>query len=140
MVVCGMANISSKTHNAHNDNQGFGDLGESMGASYLERKGYRILTRNFKRKTGEIDIVAEDAAGMTLVFVEVKARHSLKYGRPSEAVDVRKMKHIKKTASLYLISGVGAERLYMYSGIRFDVIEILVLGDDIQIVHIEDAF
>lgn len=49
-----------------------GETGETLACQFLERKGYEILTRNYRRPWGEIDIVAR-ASDRTLVFVEVKA-------------------------------------------------------------------
>ena len=49
-----------------------------MAAWYLQAKGYRILQRNYRTPMGEIDLVAKD--GKTLVFVEVKARRSYRFG------------------------------------------------------------
>ena len=78
----------------------FGDQGERLAADFLRRKRYRILETNYSRPTGEIDIIARQ--GKTLVFVEVKRRSSLRYGRPSQAVDRGKQAHILRTAALYL--------------------------------------
>jgi len=58
-----------------------GDLGEQIAVEYLKRHGMRIQDRNVLRKTGELDIVAEE--GDTLHFVEVKT--NLVNAFPSEA-------------------------------------------------------
>ena len=47
-----------------------GDLGESIACKYLERKGYKVVERNFLRPEGEIDIIAKN--GSRLFFIEVK--------------------------------------------------------------------
>lgn len=107
-----------------------GMIGEEQAIKFLKKKKYKILERNYKNKVGEIDIIALDKK--TLVFVEVKERETLAFGRPSEAVDERKQHKIRKTSTLYLIEN----DLYEKCEIRFDVIEIL--GD--QISHIENAF
>lgn len=112
-----------------------GDWGESVAAEYLEECGYEIEKRNFKMKTGEIDIIARDD-GCT-VFVEVKTRKSNLFGEPSEYVDFNKQEHIKRTALIYLGS--------LDKEMRFDVVEIMysnICGElslD-KINHIEDAF
>jgi len=106
-----------------------GTLGESAASEALTRAGMKILARNFRRSTGEIDIIALDKR--IYVFVEVKARRSLKYGRPSEAVDRVKQQHIVRTAQLWL-SENGLDDV----PVRFDVVE--VLPD--RIVHLRDAF
>ncbi len=58
--------------------------GEDAACQYLEQKGYKILRRNFRCYSGEIDIIA--AKGQTLSFIEVKTRSSTLYGLPREAV------------------------------------------------------
>lgn len=67
----------------------------------LQDKGYKILERNFHSKFGELDIVALD--GDILVFVEVKARWSNKFGLPEEAVTLGKLWKIKKTGEFYCL-------------------------------------
>ena len=112
----------------------FGDQGERLAADFLRRKRYRILETNYSRPTGEIDIIARQ--GKTLVFIEVKRRSSLRYGRPSQAVDRGKQAHILRTAALYL-----KERDLWEAPMRFDVVEILP-GENLpcEIRHIENAF
>ena len=106
-----------------------GAEGERSAREYLVRKGARILEANYRRPTGEIDLIARQ--GNTLLFVEVKRRASLRYGRPAEAVDRAKQRHILRTAQLYLQEN-GHEDM----PVRFDIIEVLP-G---EIHHIEDAF
>ena len=106
-----------------------GAQGEVAARAFLEKKGARILEMNWRRPTGEIDIIARQ--GRTLLFVEVKRRATLRYGRPAEAVDRAKQGHILRTAALYLQEN-GLED----SPVRFDVVEVLP-G---EIRHIEGAF
>ncbi|TSC53980.1 MAG: putative endonuclease, partial [Microgenomates group bacterium LiPW_16] len=73
-----------------------GKRGEELAVRYLQSHGYRILTRNFRSKFGEIDIIGLD--GKILVFIEVKTRWSKKFGPPEEAVTPWKLKSIIKTA------------------------------------------
>ena len=106
-----------------------GAQGEADARVFLTQKGAKILEANYRRPTGEIDIIAR--LGKTLLFVEVKRRSSLRYGRPAEAVDRQKQAHILRTAQLYL-----QENRLGDVPVRFDVIEVLP-G---QIRHIENAF
>jgi putative endonuclease len=76
-----------------------GNLAEDYSVGLLTSKGYKILDRNFHSRFGEIDIIALD--GTTLVFVEVKARWSNKFGSPEEAVTYWKLNKIKKTGEYY---------------------------------------
>ena len=107
----------------------FGGAGENEARAFLEGKGARVLEMNYRRPTGEIDIIARQ--GKTLLFVEVKRRSSLRYGRPAEAVNKAKQAHILRTALMYL-----QENRLTDAPMRFDVIEVLPDG----IHHIENAF
>ena len=77
-----------------------GEEMEQAAAEYLKTLGYRIITRNFYAKTGEIDIIAED--GGVLVFTEVKFCHPDHGILPEEEVDRRKRSRLVKTARYYL--------------------------------------
>ncbi len=110
-------------------NKIYGTIGEIDAEKYLKDKGYVIVTTNYRNRLGEIDIIAKDKN--VLVFVEVKSRATLAFGRPCEAVDGRKQYKIRKVAELYLLSIKN-----YYADVRFDVIEIL--GDEIN--HIINAF
>lgn len=109
-----------------------GTRGEGLVAAYLEQKGYRIRTTNYLCKTGEIDIVAE--LGQTLVFVEVKLRRSLQYGRPAEAVTPQKLQRIERTAQWYLT----AHRLHDREA-RIDVAEVYRGPGGVRITHLENV-
>ena len=111
-----------------------GRRGEEFAERHLASQGYRILERRYRTRAGEIDFIAED--GATLVFVEVKTRSSLAFGRPSEAVGSRKRARIAAAASLYLAFRGGPER-----SCRFDVVEVLESGGGAPRVRlIRDAF
>lgn len=107
----------------------FGSEGEALARELLKSEGARILESNYRRPTGEIDIIARQ--GRTLLFVEVKRRSSTRYGRPAEAVDREKQSHILRTALLYM-----QEKGMTDAPARFDVIEILPEGAR----HIKGAF
>ena len=77
-----------------------GKRAESIACDVLQKKGYKILEKNFKTKYGEIDIIAMDKD--TLSFVEVKARSSRKFGLPEEAVNQRKLQKIRTVAEIYM--------------------------------------
>lgn len=72
---------------------------EAMAVPFLQKKGYKIIERNFRARGGEIDIIALDKD--TLVFIEVKARSTQEFGSPLEAITYRKMKSLIKTAEFY---------------------------------------
>lgn len=103
---------------------------ESMAVQYLTEAGYHILERNFRCRTGEIDIIAKD--GAYLVFVEVKYRASAACGSALEAVDYRKQQSILRVAQYYMVShGYGTQ-----TNCRFDVVAI----QGTEIMLIQNAF
>lgn len=109
--------------------RGFGSEGESIVHDYLIGQGYRVVDMNYRRGPGEIDVIARQ--GERVVFVEVKRRTSMRYGRPAEAVTPAKRRRIVKTALLYL-----QEKHLMDCPVRFDIVE-LTPG---RLNHIESAF
>src|SRR5215510_9035 len=77
-----------------------GKTGEDLACRELERRGYVILARRYRRRLGEIDIIARD--GKTMVFVEVKAREGQTFGEATEAVTAVKQRRIVALATEYL--------------------------------------
>lgn len=77
----------------------FGKIGEDFAVSFLQDKGYKIVTRNFRSRFGEIDVVA--TKGDALIFIEVKTRWSNKFGAPEEAVTPQKLNKIARTAHYF---------------------------------------
>jgi putative endonuclease len=111
-----------------------GGRGEDIAAAFLQGLGYAILTRNYRKRFGEIDIVAEE--GDTLVFVEVKTRSSVAFGSPLEAVDARKQRRMARAALDYLSSRKQHSR-----PARFDVVAVhLPTQGQPRIEHVRNAF
>ena len=108
-----------------------GAKGEHIAAIYLEKKGYKIIERNYRFKLAEIDLIA--SIENFIVFVEVKARSSNKFGHPEEAVNAKKARKVIEGAEHYL------EAINWKGNIRFDIIAVK-LGQEIDIQHFEDAF
>ena len=116
------------------NNKILGNKGEEAAAQYLENHGYFIRERNYRAKTGEIDIIA--SKGDIVSFVEVKTRGSLRYGAPAEAVNYYKQRKIVRTAQSY----IRYKGLQNYS-YRFDVLEILApKSGSMSFRLIENAF
>lgn len=108
--------------------------GEDAAAAYLERVGMTVTERNWRCRSGEVDIVALD--GTTLVFVEVKTRRSLSAGQPEEAVSPTKQRRLARIARYYL-SYAGLSD----PAVRFDVVAIQVIADDRAVLrHHRAAF
>ena len=81
-------------------NKDIGDGGEKLASEHLVRRGFEIVARNVKYKTGEIDIIAR--RGRELHFIEVKTRTDPGFVAPVEAVTEEKMRRIRRTAEWYL--------------------------------------
>lgn len=107
-----------------------GKLGEELAVGYLQKQNYKIIERNFECRQGEIDIIALDKN--ELVFIEVKTRTSIKYGKPAEAVNQIKKKHLIQAVKYYLYS-----RHLENEFIRIDVIEIYLYGNKYTVNHIK---
>ena len=112
-------------------NQELGKLGEKLAKKFLEEREYEIICQNFRSKKGEIDIIAK-VKEETIVFVEVKTRTNLEFGKPSEAVDENKIQHIVKTAKYFLY----LNKLHNKT-IRFDVIEVFIYKGRYRVNHIK---
>lgn len=100
-------------------NRDIGSLGEEISENFLVESGYTILDRNFRCKTGEIDLIARD--GDYICFIEVKTRCGNLFGSPCEAVNYSKQKRISKTAQMYILK----KKLFKFH-FRFDVIEVIL--------------
>ena len=98
-----------------------GRWGEDLAVRHLERLGLVILERNWRSRTGEIDIVAGDRATGTIVFCEVKTRSSEDFGSPLAAVTPRKVRRLRALASEWMRSHEHVAR-----EVRIDVIGILL--------------
>ena len=110
-----------------------GTKGENLAVTFLKKKGYKIIARNYKTFIGEIDIIAKD--GNTTVFIEVKTRTNDSFGYPFEAVHNKKRQKLKNIALLYL-KNRGQE-----SSVRFDVLSIIYTDNGKETIeHIKDAF
>jgi putative endonuclease len=77
-----------------------GKTGEDLACAELEKRGYAIIARRYRRRGGEIDIVARD--GPTIVFAEVKARDGRAFGAAAEAVTAFKRRRITQIALDYM--------------------------------------
>lgn len=115
--------------------QSTGQWGETQAVKHLTRLGYTIVATNYRKRYGEIDIIAQQ--GETLVFIEVKCRQGRSFGSPLEAVDQRKQQRICRVAAEYLQSHHGGDRTA-----RFDVIAVQPAAGRPEAVidHIENAF
>lgn len=113
----------------HNE---LGKAGEEIAAGHLERRGYRILARNWRIHRDELDIIAKKDG--KLIVVEVKTRSTAQFGEPETAVTPGKIRSIVRATEEYIM-------MTDYNGeTQFDVIGILLGEGKMQMNHIEDAF
>ena len=115
------------------ERQRFGRHSEELAAAHLQRSGYQILERNYRTRVGEIDIIAKHRG--TLVFVEVKARRSDRYGDPKWAVTPTKQRKLSMAALTYLKAHGAMQR-----SARFDVVTVQAEGGHTTIELIPNAF
>ena len=94
-----------------------GRRAENLAALYLRLKGYRILSRRFKCKAGEIDIIARKKN--LIIFIEVKARKSLAEARGS--ISASSKNRISHAANIFLAQAKNLQGL----GVRFDAVFVL---------------
>lgn len=106
-----------------------GRLAEDYASKLLTSKGYKVIERNFRSRFGEIDIVAID--GDTLVFAEVKARWSRKFGAPEEAVTPQKIWKIKQTGEYFSITHPELPKK-----LRIDVVSLEIQGGHVAFAKI----
>jgi putative endonuclease len=110
-----------------------GRSGEDAACDLYRRLGFQVVERNYRAGRGEIDVVAR--RGDTLVFCEVKTRRTDAWGVPAEAVDYAKQTRLRKLAAAWL-----ADRRPGCVDVRFDVVSVIVRGDQTDVTHVPDAF
>jgi putative endonuclease len=106
-----------------------GREGETRAAAALEGKGMGIIARNFRSRTGEVDIIARD--GDTIVFAEVKTWTSFGFDELRIGLNEKKQRRIIETAKYFL----SEHREYNGMGVRFDVV--FISSNDI--IHLASA-
>jgi putative endonuclease len=111
----------------------FGKHGEDLACEELQRLGYAIIDRRFRTRCGELDIVARE--GDVIVFVEVKARSSDRFGAPLESVTWKKRQRLSQMAESYLF-------LKRLCGVpcRFDVVAVTGDAEPFRVEVLQHAF
>ena len=110
-----------------------GKDGEAFAREFLAGQGYGILEANYRTRTGEIDLVAQQ--GETIVFIEVKTRQEDGWDA-FEAVDRRKQSRMKRTAQAFLMERYGTEDV----SARFDVLAVYSRNGVLEADLLKDAF
>ncbi|MGL4873867.1 MAG: YraN family protein [Clostridium sp.] len=116
-------------------NKTIGDYGEDLAEEFLTSRGFKVLTRNFRNRFGEIDFICQKDSIIT--FIEVKTRYSTTFGFPLESITFRKRKNIIHL-SKYFISQNNITDFFL----RFDILEIYlnIKDDTVKFNFLEDAF
>jgi len=113
-----------------------GRNGEQLAADYLISLGFQVVSRNWRCREGELDIVATDGRDLAVVC-EVKTRSGVRFGSGAEAVDAGKRRRIRRLSVLWL----AEHRVRKDVTVRFDVISVLIEpGTAPQLTHIPAAF
>ncbi len=110
-----------------------GNDGENRAVKFLQDKGYSIIDRNWRTRTGEIDIIAYK--NETIVFIEVKTLPNGTIDMIKRELNYQKQQRILKTSKRFLLN----HRQYSNSYVRYDVIVIDMPGFE-TVYHIENAF
>ncbi|MFB3851985.1 MAG: YraN family protein [Acidobacteriota bacterium] len=108
-----------------------GRSGEELALKYLEKKGFKILEKNFRVRGGEADLVVKK--GENIVVVEVKTRTTEKFGPPQSAVNKRKFRRLLLAGTLFC-----RKKGYSTSVLRIDVISIQFKNGEPLIRHFEN--
>ncbi len=109
-----------------------GNSAEQLACNFLNRQGYSLVTRNYRTRQGEIDLIVENE--MMLLIVEVRYRSNPNYGQAAESVDARKQARIIRCAEHYLAQHPPIKQ------VRLDVITITPAEPTPSINWIKDAF
>lgn len=109
-----------------------GKKGEQLACKFLEKKGYEILETNWRYNHLEIDLIA--TFENKLVVVEVKTRDAAFWENPEQVISHSKIRFLTDATEAYI------EKNQLNMEVRFDVICLVMQGDEFEIDHIVDAF
>ncbi|MCT1555482.1 YraN family protein [Corynebacterium sanguinis] len=112
------------------ENHALALAGEKLAASTYSEMGYAIVGTRVRTKVGEIDLIVREETG-TVVFVEVKTRRGRGFGA-AEAVTAKKLRTMRRCAAEWLAGNA-------YAPVRFDVAEVIVTGETMDIRLFEDV-
>jgi len=118
-----------------NSKQLLGATGEEIAVDYLISQGYEVFDRNWRSKSGEIDIIASEKFNSQdeLIFIEVKTRSSRDYGDPIEAITATKYLRMYRLALEWLSENSASREAW-----RLDVISIVISrAQEIEIDHLK---
>lgn len=109
-----------------------GQKGEELACGWYERKGYRILARNWRLRKLECDLILANSS--FVVFAEVKTRSNISFGEPQVFVTHEKQSNLIHLANHYMqMHRIDKEA-------RFDIVSVVIQGETEKIEVFEDAF
>lgn len=121
---------------SHDQRMTRGKISEEAGAQYLANQGYSIIQRNWRCRSGELDIIAEKHQTVVITEVRSRSQYGYRYGSALEAIPPHKIKQVRNTALIYLQHNNLLNR-----PIRFDVLAVTMHNNEvITIEHIKNAF
>lgn len=113
----------------HNE---LGKKGEDVAVAYLQKHGYVIKQRNWRKGHFELDIIA--AKDKELIVIEVKTRSNTQFAQPEDAVDLPKIRRTVRAADTYM------KLFQIDASVRFDIITVVGKNGSFEINHIKEAF
>jgi len=131
--ICSSTPFWFKQRSVQDQKQILGVDGERVAERYLKAKGYKLVERNYRCRSGELDLIVLHRR--VIVFVEVKTRSDNRFGTPLEAVAPWKQKKMIRAAQFFL----NAKGLHNREA-RFDVVGISREGSELVVEHVENAF
>lgn len=124
-------------------NKAKGDQGERIACEFLEKIGYRIVKTNYRKRHGEVDIIAANDKEGIINFIEVKTRSSDRFGKPFEAVDDKKKDRMITASRMFMLENGGSgsikKSLLRYGVISVEFIEFLK-NNSVKLIYFENAF
>jgi putative endonuclease len=116
-----------------------GSRGERIAADHLARRGLRVLDRNWRGSSGEVDIVLRDAASREIVVAEVKTRAGVAFGHPFEAITPAKLARLRRLAGEWCAA--HPEEAGAHPRVRIDAVAVVAPRDRPPVVeHLRGVF
>jgi putative endonuclease len=116
-----------------------GARGERIAADHLARRGLRILDRNWRGSSGEVDIVLRDAVSREIVVAEVKTRAGVAFGHPFEAITPAKLARLRRLAGEWCAA--HPDEAGAHPRVRIDAVAVIALRDRPPVVeHLRGVF
>lgn len=109
-----------------------GRRGEDVAAEWLERRGFRVLARNWRNRHKEVDLVVESERAVHIV--EVKTLTPPLLAAPADRVDAAKRSRLIAAARRFIVEN------HIDREIQFDIVSVVFDGDETRVEYIPEAF